>query len=138
MFRKISFAKKQNNKNKSDVHWRRKRGEVVLGNGLWDIRSSICHHRRDQGYSFPRQERLPSALCMNSPQFTLISWISPIGRLSSSNSFRQDENGKSWEKSWSETLEALLGEIPREICARVASISIDGTSATTLIMDRCS
>ncbi|CAA6663317.1 unnamed protein product [Spirodela intermedia] len=38
-------------------------------------------------------------------------------------------------RSWRETLEALLGEIPREICSHVASISIDGTSATTLIID---
>ncbi|XP_078439771.1 xylulose kinase-1 [Wolffia australiana] len=41
-----------------------------------------------------------------------------------------------WEKSWRNTLESLLGEIPRQICARVASISIDGTSATTMIVSR--
>lgn len=49
---------------------------------------------------------------------------------------RQDQNGRSWASSWRETLEALLGEIPRDVCSRVASISIDGTSATTLIIDR--
>ncbi|MQL95003.1 hypothetical protein Taro_027668 [Colocasia esculenta] len=48
---------------------------------------------------------------------------------------RQDENGTDWERSWMETLDSLLEDIPKNMCSRVASISIDGTSATTLIIN---
>ncbi|KAF3335181.1 Xylulose kinase [Carex littledalei] len=45
-------------------------------------------------------------------------------------------NNKNWATSWKETLFMLLNDIPEEYRPSVASISIDGTSATTLIIDR--
>ncbi|KAL6270008.1 hypothetical protein ACE6H2_026919 [Prunus campanulata] len=40
-----------------------------------------------------------------------------------------------WARSWKATLFSLLEDIPSHLCKLVASISIDGTSATTLIVD---
>ncbi|XP_020263614.1 uncharacterized protein LOC109839549 isoform X2 [Asparagus officinalis] len=40
-----------------------------------------------------------------------------------------------WTSSWRETLFLLLGDIPTESRPYIASISIDGTSATTLIIN---
>ncbi|KAL2927252.1 D-ribulose kinase, partial [Bienertia sinuspersici] len=46
-------------------------------------------------------------------------------------------NGESvdWARSWKETLFSLLEDIPIHLRPLVASISIDGTSATTIIVD---
>ncbi|KAL1563961.1 D-ribulose kinase [Salvia divinorum] len=41
-----------------------------------------------------------------------------------------------WAKSWRTTLYSLLEDIPVSLRPSVASISIDGTSATTMIVDR--
>ncbi|XP_008810880.1 D-ribulose kinase isoform X2 [Phoenix dactylifera] len=41
-----------------------------------------------------------------------------------------------WASSWRETLFSLLEDIPLSLRQYIASISIDGTSATTLIIDR--
>lgn len=41
-----------------------------------------------------------------------------------------------WARSWKATLFSLLEDIPSHLRKLVASISIDGTSATTLIVDR--
>uniref|UniRef100_A0A2P2K887 D-ribulose kinase n=1 Tax=Rhizophora mucronata TaxID=61149 RepID=A0A2P2K887_RHIMU len=40
-----------------------------------------------------------------------------------------------WVASWRETLFSLLGEVPVHLRPLVASVSLDGTSATTLIVD---
>ncbi|KAJ3678464.1 hypothetical protein LUZ60_002267 [Juncus effusus] len=45
-------------------------------------------------------------------------------------------NGVSWASSWKETLFLLLNDIPKDYRSSISSISIDGTSATTLIIDR--
>ncbi|XP_073065654.1 D-ribulose kinase-like isoform X1 [Primulina eburnea] len=45
------------------------------------------------------------------------------------------EEAVDWVKSWRTTLFALLEDIPVSLRAAVASISVDGTSATTLIVD---
>ncbi|KAK7341437.1 hypothetical protein VNO80_24367 [Phaseolus coccineus] len=46
-------------------------------------------------------------------------------------------NGESqdWVRSWKETLFSLLEDVPLDIRKHVVSISIDGTSATTIIVD---
>ncbi|BAT90974.1 uncharacterized protein HKW66_Vig0138270 [Vigna angularis] len=46
-------------------------------------------------------------------------------------------NGESqdWVRSWKETLFSLLEDVPLDIRKHVVAISIDGTSATTLIVD---
>nr|XP_010918970.2 D-ribulose kinase isoform X2 [Elaeis guineensis] len=44
-------------------------------------------------------------------------------------------NTLNWASSWRETLFSLLEDIPVGLCRYIASISIDGTSATTLIID---
>jgi hypothetical protein len=41
-----------------------------------------------------------------------------------------------WASSWRATLFQLLGDIPPAHRPSISSISIDGTSATTLIVDR--
>lgn len=41
-----------------------------------------------------------------------------------------------WARSWKTTLFSLLEDIPVHLRPHVASISLDGTSATTLIIDR--
>lgn len=41
-----------------------------------------------------------------------------------------------WARSWKTTLFSLLEDVPNHYRHLVASISIDGTSATTLIVDR--
>ncbi|XP_048492544.1 D-ribulose kinase isoform X2 [Beta vulgaris subsp. vulgaris] len=48
-------------------------------------------------------------------------------------------NGESidWARSWKETLFSLLEDIPLHLRPHIASISIDGTSATTIIVDSC-
>jgi len=43
-----------------------------------------------------------------------------------------------WASSWQAALFQLLGDIPRAHRPSISSISIDGTSATTLIVDRSS
>ncbi|XP_028765628.1 D-ribulose kinase isoform X1 [Neltuma alba] len=47
------------------------------------------------------------------------------------------KNGETqdWVRSWKETLFLLLEDIPSDVRKHIASISIDGTSATTLIVD---
>ncbi|XP_027355354.1 D-ribulose kinase isoform X2 [Abrus precatorius] len=40
-----------------------------------------------------------------------------------------------WVRSWKETLSSLLEDVPLELRRHIASISIDGTSATTIIVD---
>ncbi|XP_072982890.1 D-ribulose kinase [Typha latifolia] len=46
------------------------------------------------------------------------------------------DNTVGWDSSWKETLFLLLDDIPIRYRQYIASISIDGTSATTLIIDR--
>jgi hypothetical protein len=48
------------------------------------------------------------------------------------------KNGEScdWARSWKETLFLLLEDIPLNLRKHIVSISIDGTSATTIIVDR--
>lgn len=41
-----------------------------------------------------------------------------------------------WVRSWKETLFSLLEDIPIDLRKHIVSISIDGTSATTIIVDR--
>jgi len=41
-----------------------------------------------------------------------------------------------WVRSWRAALFSLLEDVPVHLRPLVASISIDGTSATTLIVDR--
>eukprot|EP00850_Spirogloea_muscicola_P022555 SM000301S11758 [mRNA] locus=s301:510:3231:+ [translate_table: standard] len=43
---------------------------------------------------------------------------------------------KNWPDSWRSTLDALMEAIPAHVKAARAAISLDGTSATTLIVDR--
>ncbi|XP_024166571.1 D-ribulose kinase isoform X1 [Rosa chinensis] len=45
------------------------------------------------------------------------------------------EEKMDWARSWKATLFSLLGDIPSHLRKLIASISIDGTSATTLIVD---
>ncbi|XP_074275448.1 D-ribulose kinase isoform X5 [Silene latifolia] len=40
-----------------------------------------------------------------------------------------------WVRSWKETLFSLLGDVPSDLRPLVASIAVDGTSATTLIIN---
>ncbi|KAF9676070.1 hypothetical protein SADUNF_Sadunf09G0100200 [Salix dunnii] len=46
-----------------------------------------------------------------------------------------NEEKMDWVRSWRAALFSLLEDIPIHLCPLVASISIDGTSATTLIVD---
>ncbi|KAK6136705.1 hypothetical protein DH2020_029533 [Rehmannia glutinosa] len=46
-----------------------------------------------------------------------------------------NEETVDWIKSWRTTLFGLLEDIPVSLCPAVASVSIDGTSATTIIVD---
>jgi len=41
-----------------------------------------------------------------------------------------------WASSWKATLFSLLEDIPVTVRSLVSSISLDGTSATTLILNR--
>lgn len=50
---------------------------------------------------------------------------------------RKSKDAMDWVHSWKLTLFQLLEDIPNEFRARIASISIDGTSSTTMIIDRC-
>ncbi|KAE8667392.1 Xylulose kinase-1 isoform 2 [Hibiscus syriacus] len=45
------------------------------------------------------------------------------------------EDSMDWGRSWKTTLFSLLEDVPVHLCPLVASISLDGTSATTLIID---
>lgn len=45
------------------------------------------------------------------------------------------EEAVDWLRSWKETLFSLLEDVPADLRPYVASISIDGTSATTVILD---
>lgn len=49
---------------------------------------------------------------------------------------RQVGQTTNWAGSWREALFQLLGDIPSVHRPSISSISIDGTSATTLIIDR--
>lgn len=49
---------------------------------------------------------------------------------------RKREKTMDWARSWKTTLFSLLEDIPVHLRPHVASISLDGTSATTLIIDR--
>lgn len=41
-----------------------------------------------------------------------------------------------WVQSWKGTLLSLLDDVPVDLRALIASMSIDGTSATTMLIDR--
>lgn len=47
----------------------------------------------------------------------------------------QVSNAIDWTSSWRETLFLLLKDLPTSLCPQISSISIDGTSATTLIIN---
>lgn len=49
---------------------------------------------------------------------------------------RKSHEAIDWARSWKMTLFSLLEDVPNHYRHLVASISIDGTSATTLIVDR--
>lgn len=49
---------------------------------------------------------------------------------------RKSEETMDWVSSWKKTLFSLLEDVPVSLRPLIASISIDGTSATTLIIDR--
>lgn len=49
---------------------------------------------------------------------------------------RKNGESQDWVRSWKETLFSLLEDVPLDIRKHVVAISIDGTSATTLIVDR--
>lgn len=60
-----------------------------------------------------------------------------LDELTSSFMFsRKIEETVDWLQSWKMTLFALLKDIPVGLRSTVVSISIDGTSATTIILDR--
>ncbi|KAL9252906.1 D-ribulose kinase-like protein [Drosera capensis] len=45
------------------------------------------------------------------------------------------EESIDWVRSWKETLFSLLNDIPVDLRPAIASVSVDGTSATTIIVD---
>lgn len=49
---------------------------------------------------------------------------------------RKNEETMDWARSWKDTLFLLLEDVPYYLRELTASISIDGTSATTLIVNR--
>lgn len=49
---------------------------------------------------------------------------------------RKKEEKMDWIQSWKDTLFLLLDDVPASLRPAVASVAIDGTSATTIIMDR--
>ncbi|KAK2665413.1 hypothetical protein Ddye_003987 [Dipteronia dyeriana] len=49
---------------------------------------------------------------------------------------RKSEETIDWTRSWKTTLFLLLEDVPVNLRPFIASISIDGTSATTIILDR--
>lgn len=49
---------------------------------------------------------------------------------------RKSGESQDWVRSWKETLFSLLEDVPLDIRKHIVAISIDGTSATTLIVDR--
>lgn len=49
---------------------------------------------------------------------------------------RKREETMDWTHSWKTTLFSLLEDVPVHLRPLIASISLDGTSATTLIIDR--
>lgn len=49
---------------------------------------------------------------------------------------RKSEETMDWVSSWKMTLFSLLEDVPVSLRPLIASISIDGTSATTIIIDR--
>ncbi|TXG64621.1 hypothetical protein EZV62_011615 [Acer yangbiense] len=49
--------------------------------------------------------------------------------------FRKSEETIDWIRSWKTTLFSLLEDVPVNLRPLIASISIDGTSATTIILD---
>lgn len=49
---------------------------------------------------------------------------------------RKSEETMDWVSSWKMTLFSLLEDVPVSLRPLIASISIDGTSATTMIIDR--
>lgn len=50
---------------------------------------------------------------------------------------RKSKETMDWIRSWKSTLFLLLEDIPLHLRKLVVSISLDGTSATTIIVDRC-
>ena len=49
---------------------------------------------------------------------------------------RKNEETMDWVSSWKMTLFSLLEDVPVSLRPLIASISLDGTSATTIIVDR--
>ncbi|KAL8160365.1 hypothetical protein V2J09_001902 [Rumex salicifolius] len=47
-----------------------------------------------------------------------------------------NEESIDWARSWKETLFSLIEDIPLHLRREISSISLDGTSATTMIIDR--
>ncbi|GAB2267662.1 D-ribulose kinase, variant 2 [Dionaea muscipula] len=45
------------------------------------------------------------------------------------------EESMDWARSWKETLFSLLSDVPIDLRPAIASVSIDGTSATTILVD---
>lgn len=49
---------------------------------------------------------------------------------------RKNDESVDWAQSWKMTLFSLLEDVPVNLRPSISSISLDGTSATTLIIDR--
>lgn len=49
---------------------------------------------------------------------------------------RKNGESRDWVRSWKETLFSLLEDVPLNLRKHIVSISIDGTSATTIIVHR--
>lgn len=87
----------------------------------------ICGWRR---FIFPLISRVMKALLLISVTET---YQKPYNNVLLS---RKNDDSVDWAQSWKMTLFSLLEDVPVNLRPSISSISLDGTSATTLIIDR--
>ncbi|KAI9123793.1 hypothetical protein K1719_005093 [Acacia pycnantha] len=108
----------------------RKRREIVMSLGSNKERPEVVVQSGDQGLYLGLDFGTSGA------RFSAIDQNGTI-QAEAKREYPWYKNGETqdWVRSWRETLFLLLEDIPLDVRKHIVSISIDGTSATTLIVD---
>ncbi|XP_031484235.1 D-ribulose kinase-like [Nymphaea colorata] len=99
----------------------------------------LCKAEKEAGIQDTGQLFLGMDFGTSGARFALIDKHGKLyaeGKREYSNPSSQVHSEIDWATSWKNVLFKILEDIPQTLCSRVSSISVDGTSATTMMIDR--
>ncbi|KAF3790981.1 Xylulose kinase [Nymphaea thermarum] len=98
----------------------------------------LCKAEKEAGIQDTGQLFLGMDFGTSGARFALIDKHGKLyaeGKREYSNPSSQIRSEIDWATSWKNVLFQILEDVPQALCSRVSSISVDGTSATTMIID---